>query len=110
MTETANVTIDDYPFVCVPLFQSDFKEVAAIYVIICVKSGGSWSIIDVGQSGQLGNRIDHHDRIKCWGEKCSTENIWVCIHKMPSDKYTIEDRRRREKEIRSKHTGLCGER
>lgn len=110
MVEPTNLTIDGYAFACVRLSDADFKDVAAIYVIICVASGGSWTVIDVGQTGQLGTRIDTHERIDCWGKKCPNGNIWVCIHRMPSDKYTEEDRRKREKEIRSKHTNLCGER
>lgn len=110
MVEPTNVTIDGYPFVCVPLSQADFNDVAAIYVIICVAPGGSWTVVDVGQTGELGTRIDAHKRKECWKEKCPNGNLWVCVHRMPSDKYSKEDRLKREKEIRAIHPNICGER
>lgn len=106
--KSSNLTIGGYSFVCVPRSQADFKDIAAIYVIICVKSDGSWFVLDVGQSGELGDRIDSHDRKECWKRHCSMGNIWVCVHKMPSDMYSREDRLNREKELRDKLNPKCG--
>lgn len=109
--QTANVTIGGYPFVCVSLANADFKDVAVIYVILCVDKDGSWKVLAVGQTGELGDRIDSHDRKTCWQNNCSNKNIWVCVYRMPSDKYTKQDRLKVEKHIRDTYGPLpCGKR
>lgn len=105
-----SLTISGYAFQCVPLSDADFNDVAAIYVIICVSSGGSWVVIDVGQSGELGSRIDNHDRKSCWERKCKSGNIWVCVYKMPTATYTKADRLALEDRLRGMYTNLCGKR
>jgi hypothetical protein len=110
MANTTNLTIDGLYSVCVPLSNANFSDVAAIYIIICVNPDGSWTIIDIGQSGELGTRIDLHDRRECWKRKCSTGNIWVCVYPMPANKYSKQERLNLERNLRSQHTNLCGER
>lgn len=105
----SNVTIGGRPFVCVPLSQADFVDVAAIYVIICVAQGGSWKVLDVGQSGQLGTRINTHDREGCWERNCNG-SIWVCVYRMPSLHYTKQDRENLEADLRRQYNPPCGKR
>ena len=104
------VTIGNLAFQCVRLSEADFKDIAAIYVIICVDKDGIWKVLDVGQTGELGERIDNHDRKKCWKDNCPNKNIWVCIYKMPSDKYTKQDRLDLEKKLRDQYNPPCGKR
>jgi hypothetical protein len=103
------VTIAGLAFQCVKLPDADFKDIAAIYVILCViDKDGHWQVLDVGQTGELGERIDGHDRIKCWGEHCPNGNIWVCFYPMPSSTYSKEDRLDVEKKLRSDLNPPCG--
>ncbi|MCC6180617.1 MAG: hypothetical protein IT237_02155 [Bacteroidia bacterium] len=104
------LTIKNLPFVCVRLNDADFKDVAAIYVIICVSESGSWKVIDVGQSGQLGTRIDDHPRMDCWKNNCPSGNIWVCIYKTPTADMTKDQRLALEKELRDFYKPNCGDR
>jgi len=105
-----NITIGRYPFICVPLAQADFADVAAIYAIICVAQDGSWTTLDVGQSGQVGSRIDDHDRRSCWERKCLNRNIWVCVYRMPSAQYTKQEREQLESALRTQLNPKCGKR
>jgi hypothetical protein len=105
-----NVTIGERTFVCVRLSEADFTDVAAVYVILCVAQGGSWSVLDVGQSGQVGSRIDDHDRKDCWMRNCATNNVWVCVYRMPSSKYTRQDREKFEAALRNQYRPPCGNR
>jgi hypothetical protein len=107
---SSNVTIGGQTFVCVALKDADFRDVAAIYVILCVQEGGKWKILDVGQTGELGQRIDSHDRRSCWERNCPNKNIWVCVYPMPTSKYTKEDRLKFEKALRAQYKPPCGER
>jgi hypothetical protein len=108
---STNLTIGNYPFVCVPLSDADFSDVAAVYVIICVGDNGSWRVLDVGQTGELGNRIDSHERRACWEKNCQGQNIWVCVYQMLSNEYTETDRLDVEKQIRNAYGSIpCGKR
>jgi hypothetical protein len=105
-----DVTIGSYPFVCVPLGEADFSDVAAVYVILCVAAGGSQTVLDVGQTGQLGSRIDEHERKDCWQKNCPSGNIWVCVYRMPSHIYSESDRLKVENELRQRFNPPCGKR
>lgn len=108
--KSVNVTIADYSFVCVRLSDADFRDTAAVYVILCVAEDSSWKVLDVGQSGELGSRIDSHERKTCWFQNCPNNNIWVCVYSMPSGQYTREDRVALEKLIRQRYQPPCGKR
>jgi hypothetical protein len=105
-----DVTIGGYPFICVPLAEADFSDVAAVYVVLCVASDGSWTVLDVGQSGRVGSRIDEHERRNCWQKNCPSGNIWVCVYRMPTDRYSESDRLAVENEIRRRYNPPCGTR
>ncbi len=111
MDTPVTLTISGHSFYCVPLAQADFSDLAAVYVILCVKPDKSWTVLDVGQTGVLGSRIDSHDRRECWTKNCATKNIWVCVYSMPSTKYSPQDRRDLEAEMRKQHSyAPCGQR
>ena len=108
MADSVNINIQGRPFVCVRLADANFTDVAAIYVILFVELNGKWTVLDVGQSGELGTRIDSHDRRDCWSQNCPSRNIWVCIYRMPSNQYTKEDRLKVEKALRDQYKPSCG--
>lgn len=95
-------------FKCVPISESDFSDFAAIYVLLCIDSTGKATVIDVGQSGEIGSRINSHDREKCWKRNCQDGNIWVCIYKTPSSSFTKEQRISLEGQIREYYNPSCG--
>jgi len=103
------VTIGGLPFECVPLSSAVFDDVAAVYVILCVTEGGSWQVLDVaqvldvGQTGQLGSRLDSHERKESWLAKCPNKNVWVCVYKMPTGRFSEEDRLRLERTLRQQY-------
>jgi hypothetical protein len=105
-----NLTIGGTTFVCAMLSEADFTDVAAVYAILCVAQDGTWIVLDVGQSGQTGSRIYDHDRKACWARNCANNNVWVCIFRMPSSRYTREDREKFEAELRTQYRPPCGRR
>lgn len=105
-----NVTLGGHPFVCVPSAQADFSDVAAIYVILCVAQDGTWTVLDVGQSGQVGSNIDDHDRKGCWKRHCPNRKVWVCVHRMPRSQYTKQQREQFESAFRTRLNPTCGKR
>jgi hypothetical protein len=105
-----NLTIGGRTFACVSLSEADFTDVAAVYVVLCVAQDGSWTVLDVGQSGQAGSQIYDHDRSGCWAMNCANNNIWVGVYRMPSSQYTRQDREWLEAQIRSQYQPPCGKR
>jgi hypothetical protein len=110
MAGPTNVTIGGTTFVCVPLADANFTDVAAVYVVLCVAGDGSWTVLDVGQSGEVGSRIDNHDRRECWKRNCPSGNIWVCVYPMPLSRYSKEQREHFENGLRNQYSPTCGKR
>jgi len=111
MTKSLELNIDGKNCICVPLSDANFADIAAIYVIICInRVGNTYTVIDIGQTGELGTRINNHDRETCWKRKCPNGNIWVCIYKTPTNLYTKQQRLDLEHQWRAKYNNLCGER
>jgi hypothetical protein len=93
-----NLNIEGYPFACVPLDEADFSDATAIYVIISVAADGKTErYLDVGQSEEVSIRVSDYTRGKCWFENGPNKNIWVCVHRMPSDQFSQEDRLKLER-------------
>ena len=90
-----NLSIEGYPFVCVPLDEATFDDATGVYVIISLaKDQKTGRYLDVGQSEEIVGRVNEYTRNKCWFEKGSNNNIWVCIHHMPNNQFSEEDRLR----------------
>jgi len=90
-----NVNIEGYPFVCVPLDEATFSDTSAVYLVISLtKDGKTGRYLDVGQSEEIISRIDNYTKNKCWFENGPNKNIWVCIHRMPDEQFSKENRAR----------------
>jgi len=79
---------------------TNFKEVAAVYVILDKES----NFIDVGETDQLKTRLATHERRDCWKRNCG-KDIYVAAY-LESDG---EERLRIEKKIRDSYNFPCGE-
>ena len=110
MAKQVNVAIGGYQFACYPLSEAGVVNGAAVYVVLCVSEGGSWQVLDVGQSGDAGQRITSHPRRECWLANCANRNIWVCIYPMPSSRFTKENRLGLEQHLRRQYSPPCGDR
>lgn len=102
--------IANLPFQCTSLAEADFSDRAAVYVVICVAKDRTWSVLDVGQSGRVGSRIDEHKRRECWIRNCPSGNTWVCVYSMPSSQHSEQDRLNLEHRLRVELKPTCGER
>ena len=43
---------------------------AGIYVIWC-KTGEQWTVLDIGETTDVKERVSNHDRADCWARHCS---------------------------------------
>lgn len=79
---------------------------AGVYAIWC-KTNLRWHILDVGQSEDVRDRCQNHDRTDCWEDKCQVGNLRYSAHYMPDSSET--NRIRVEQDIRSRANPPCGE-
>jgi hypothetical protein len=94
----------------------DVPKRAGIYMVIAGlrTSEGEWSIpsyelLDIGQSGDTGVRLDTHNRRDCWhNEKSSNKTILFKFAAMPSVDYDETDRRIVECCLRARTRPPCG--
>jgi hypothetical protein len=69
----------------------------------------SYEVLDIGQSGESGVRLDTHDRRDCWyNRKPSNKTILFKFAAMPSDSYDETDRRIVECCLRAHTKPPCG--
>ena len=74
-----------------------------VYVIYC-KTNDSYSVLDVGESENMNERVKNHDRKDCWEKNCKDTIVYAEMKEADEDK-----RRAIEKTIRDKTDPPCGE-
>lgn len=80
------------------------RDVAGVYVIWC-KSDNQWTILDVGESDDVRNRINNHERADCWEDNCSGTIYYSATYiSSPQERSNLEQR------IRNTENVSCGER
>ena len=84
----------------------NLQDRSGIYAIVC-NSGGTYSLVDVGESATVKSRVESHDRKSCWNWNCNS-SLNVAVLYTPNLQQT--ERRKIEQEIRTKFNPPCGER
>ena len=74
-----------------------------VYVILC-KTNDSYKVLDVGESKNMKERVENHDRKDCWEKNCKGTIVYAEMKEADEDK-----RRAIEKTIRGKIDPPCGE-
>lgn len=91
------------------VFEGPFKDTfllrnsPGVYVILGNNGGENWTVIDVGESQDVRQRVERHDRKACW-QLQNLANLAVAAH-YPYDEHY---RKNLEKEIRSFYNPPCG--
>lgn len=102
--------VGQIPFSCVKLSEADFKDKAAVYVILNVNDNGEWKVLDVGQSAEMGISIDTKSRAAAWKEQCEPSKIQVGSYSMPTASHKKGDRFALEHKVRRQYNPPCGQR
>ena len=87
------------------LSPSTLDPKAGIYVIWC-NHHDKWRVLDVGQSENVRERCQNHERTDCWEKNCHIENIRYSAHYMRDDSEKF--RNQVERDIRSQANPRCG--
>jgi len=107
LAEGKTVKFEDGPY---PIDQANkLKNTPGVYTILCRSSSTSsrdtLTLIDVGQSDNVRDRVMSHDRRECWNKNCKGR-LEVAATYIKDE----QERRRLEKEIREQYQPPCGER
>lgn len=79
---------------------------SGVYVIWC-KSGDTWTVIDVGETADVKERVSNHDRAGCWARNCLSTIYYSATYTpnlQQSGRMEIEQR------IRDLENPPCGKR
>lgn len=102
--KTATVKIAGEDFECYPLDEAGFINAAGVYVILCVGEDGASAVLDVGQTDELGKRLDGVTTSRsCWERNCATGRLWVGVH--PADSKL--NRAKLAKQIQDEFMPIC---
>ncbi len=87
---------------------SKLENKSGVYLILTRPDKDSkWKLIDVGESKEVRDRIEDHDREDCWDRKDRGLRGFAVIYTPGKQK---EGRMEIEQDIRSKRSNLCGKR
>jgi len=81
------------------------KNQAGVYVILDKRSDGKWWVIDVGESTEVKNRVENHDRSGCW-QRNNSGTLGIAVLYTPG--WSAEQRRSLESKIREAFNPVCG--
>ena len=79
---------------------------SGVYAIVD-RFNGKYHLLDVGESHEVKNRLDNHDRKDCWLRK-KNGVIEYCVYYTPDKQQS--GRKEVEQDIRNNYQNLCGER
>ena len=74
---------------------------SGVYVVVC---GTPANVIDVGESANVRERVENHDRQTCWSRKCAG-TLKYGAHYVQGE----QQRKRVEQSIRKQYNPPCGE-
>lgn len=102
-----SIQICGYTFEGPYMSTADLQNQPGVYVILDKHTDDGWYVIDVGESNEIKNRVESHDRANCW-QRNRKGVLGVAV------KYTLgwtsQQRRNLESQIREAYSPVCGDR
>lgn len=81
------------------------KNEQGVYAILDKQPSGTWTVIDVGESEDVKDRVENHDRKDCW-ERNRQGTLGVAV--LYTRGWTSSQRRILEERIREAFSPACG--
>jgi hypothetical protein len=81
-----------------------FQNLSGVYAVLC-HNNGQYNIVDIGEAGDVRNRLDTHDRKDCWKRECKGTLLFCVLytpHKQQAGRMVIEQ------ELRAQFKPPCG--
>lgn len=102
-----SINISGYDFEGPYTDTDDIENKSGVYAILNKVEGNKYKVIDIGESKEVKNRLDTHDRYDCWVLNCNL-TIYYAVYYTPNKQGA--GRRAVEKELRDQFQPPCGER
>ncbi len=103
------IKISDYEAIG-PFFSADeLEKRSGVYVIMTSpdRNMDPLTVIDVGESNDVNERVSNHDRSSCWQQANIGELVVAVIYTLNQDQ---QGRKLIEQELRDHYQPCCGER
>ena len=68
--ESLTITVGEYTFAGPYISPDSLTNQGGVYAIHCYRNE-KYYLIDVGESGDIKDRVKNHDRKDCWDSECS---------------------------------------
>mgnify|MGYP001614479284 FL=1 len=83
---------------------NSLRKQSGVYVILGRNTDAeTWKVVDIGEAGDVQERVTNHDRSDCWKRQCYQRPLQVAVL------YCNErDRMRIEQELRAQFNPPCG--
>lgn len=96
-------------FNIVPINQLVTVPRAAIYTVwTYIPSTGQYPLLYVGQTGNIGERLDtNHHKYPCWINDAINNELYVGYWMVPSDQYSVDQRLTLENALIEAHKPTC---
>lgn len=82
----------------------ELQRKSGVYVILGRSGNSSWSVVDVGESSSVRDRVENHDRQDCWNRQRHAQLNVCALYLNETQRLTVEG------ELRSKFNPPCGKR
>ncbi len=85
---------------------ANLEHARGVYAVLCEFGDGHRSVIDVGESEDVRDRVENHDRRDCWRQNC-TGTLGIAVYYTPG--WSTVERRTLVQKIRAEFDPPCGE-
>lgn len=99
------IIIEDYTFDGPFAFKEKLKERPGVYAILCLMGSQKHFLIDIGESENIREAIEYHDRKNCWVKNCKGSILVAALYTQEMDS---QGRKDIESHIRSREFAPCG--
>lgn len=84
---------------------NSLSESSGVYLILCKNPNGNYDTVDIGESANVKQRVESHDRAECWRNNCNSQ-LFVAVLYTPYKQQA--GRMEIEQDIRCKYDFPCG--
>ncbi|UCG78772.1 MAG: hypothetical protein JSV21_02755 [Nitrospirota bacterium] len=80
-----SIMIEDYTFDGPFARVEELNEKAGVYAVVCLMSNQKHFLLDVGESDDIRNAIEYHDRKDCWISNCKGNILVAALYTKEMD-------------------------
>lgn len=100
-----SITISGYTFEGPFKTTTSLQNRSGVYAILDYRSNGQYYVTDVGESANVRDRVENHDRAACW-KRHTQGTLYYAAYYTPS--LQQPGRREVEQKIRTEYNPPCG--